>query len=427
MSHLRKVYVQVILAIFIGIAFGAIWPQAGTAMKPLGDGFINLIRMMIGPIIFCTIVHGIGSMHDMAKVGRIGLKSILWFEFISTIALLLGLLAAHTLMPGAGLAEHHVAAGGKAIAEYVHRASSDTVLSHVMAIIPTTFVDAFAKGDLLQILLISVLTGVALSQMGKAGTKVTHGIEQIGQVFFRVIGIIVWLAPLGTFGAMAYTIGAFGLRSLVNLGELVGTFYLTSILFVALGLGLIAHFLGFSLWRFLTFIREEIFIVLGTSSSETALPNLMKKLETLGASDAVVGLTVPMGYSFNLCGTNIYMTLGILFLAQATNTHLSLGQEATILLISMLTSKGAAGVSGAGFVTLAATLAIVPEIPIASLGLLLGVDRFMSQCRSITNFIANGVVALAVAEWEGELDKKKLIRMLAAGPGGVEDQLAPAE
>ena len=421
MSFLRKIYWQVLIAIVLGIAFGAIWPTAGAAMKPLGDAFIALVRMMIGPVIFCTIVHGIGSMHDMAKVGRIGLKAILWFEFISTFALFLGLVAAHLVHPGVGLAAHTSAAAVKTVAGYAAKASDDSVVAHLMAIIPSTLISAFATGDLLQVLLVSILTGVALSQMGETGGKIAHGVDLMGRVFFKVIGIIIYTAPIGTFGAMAYTLGAFGVQSLVNLGELVLVFYVTSIIFVVLVLGVIAHLLNFSIFKFLRYIREELFIVLGTASSETVLPNLMRKLETLGNSDSVVGLVVPMGYSFNLCGTNIYMTLGILFLAQATNTHLSWSQEATILLISMLTSKGAAGVSGAGFITLAATLAIVPDIPIASLGLLLGVDRFMSQCRAVTNFIANGVITIAVARWENELDQPKLLRMLAAGPAKVED------
>jgi aerobic C4-dicarboxylate transport protein len=424
MAFLGKIYWQVLIAIFLGIAFGAIWPAAGAAMKPLGDAFIALIRMMIGPVIFCTIVHGIGSMHDMTKVGRIGLKAILWFEFISTLALVLGLLAAHLLHPGVGLAPHVTPAGIKTVSGYIAKASDDSVVAHLMSIIPSTFISAFVTGDLLQVLLISVLTGVALSQMGAAGGKIAHGVNLVGSVFFRIIGIIIYAAPIGTFGAMAYTIGAFGISSLINLGELVGVFYLTSMLFVIVVLGVISHLLGFSILRFLRYIREELLIVLGTASSETVLPNLMRKLESLGSSDSVVGLVVPMGYSFNLCGTNIYMTLGILFLAQATNTHLSWSQEATILLISMLTSKGAAGVSGAGFITLAATLAIVPDIPITSLGLLLGVDRFMSQCRALTNFIANGVIALAVARWENELDQSKLLRRLSVGPVKVEDPYA---
>jgi len=384
-------------------------------MKPLGDGFIALIRMMIGPVIFCTIVHGIGSMHDMAKVGRIGLKAILWFEATSTFALFLGLIAAHLLHPGVGVSVA-TSTGTAAVSEYVHRASSDGIVAHLMAIIPTTFSDAFTKGDLLQVLLVSVLFGVALGQMGTAGQGITRGIEQVGRVFFRIIGLIVYLAPIGTFGAMAYTIGAFGVKSLVNLGELVAVFYVTSILFVVIVMGALASYLGFSLFKFIRYIGDELLIVIGTASSETVLPSLMRKLEALGAPESVVGLVVPMGYSFNLCGTNIYMTLGILFLAQATNTHLTWSQEAMILAISMLTSKGAAGVTGAGFVTLAATLIIVPDIPVASLGLLLGVDRFMSQCRAATNFISNGVVALAVASWEKELNKRKLETIFALHP-----------
>lgn len=410
----RKLYVQVIVAIVLGIAVGAIWPHAGAAMRPLGDAFINLIRMMIGPVIFCTIVHGIGSMNDMSKVGRIGLKAIVWFELTSTFALILGLAAAHVVQPGLGITLH--SPGPAAVASYIHRASHEGVVTHLMAIIPTTFVSAFSTGDLLQILLISILFGAALGQMGEAGGRIAHGVELVGRAFFRIIGIIVYLAPVGTFGAMAYTIGAFGIQSLVSLGELVLVFYITSALFVLLVMGVLAHWLGFSILKFLNYIREELLIVLGTSSSETVLPNLMRKLEALGAPESIVGLVVPMGYSFNLCGTNIYMTLGILFLAQATNTHLSWAQEAAILAISMLTSKGAAGVSGAGFVTLAATLAIVPDIPIASLGLLLGVDRFMSQCRAATNFIGNGVVTLAVAHWENGLNRHKLDAAFRAHP-----------
>lgn len=410
----RRLYVQVFAAIFVGIAVGAVWPHTGAAMRPLGDAFIALIRMMIGPVIFCTIVHGIGSMRDTAKVGRIGIKAIIWFELTSTFALVLGLAAAHIFRPGAGVAMP--ANGAAAVNDYVHRASNDTLVSHLMAIIPDTFIDAFVKGDLLQVLLVSILFGVALSRMGEAGARIAHGIEEVGHVFFRIIGMIVYLAPIGTFGAMAYTIGAFGLGSLVHLGELVAVFYIISILFVLIVMGALAHWLGFSIFRFLGYIREELLIVIGTASSEPVLPNLMRKLEALGAPESVVGLVVPMGYSFNLCGTNIYMTLGILFLAQATNTNLTWGQEAAILAISMLTSKGAAGVSGAGFVTLAATLIIVPDIPISSLGLLLGVDRFMSQCRAATNFVSNGVVALAVARWEKELNKRKLNAMFSLRP-----------
>jgi aerobic C4-dicarboxylate transport protein len=292
-----------------------------------------------------------------------------------------------------------------------------------LAIIPSTFIGAFTGSDLLPVLLISILTGVALSRMGATGATLAHGVDLMGKVFFKIINIIVYAAPIGTFGAMAYTIGAFGVKALANLGMLVATFYGTSLLFVFLVLGAISYLLGFSILKFLRYMREELFIVLGTSSSEPALPNLMRKLEVLGVPSPVVGLVVPTGYSFNLCGTNIYMTLGILFLAQATNTHLTIGQEATIILIAMLTSKGAAGVTGAGFVTLAATLTYVPAIPIASLGLLLGVDRFMSECRSLTNFVSNGIAALAVARWENVLDHGRLTRQLDAGPGKVEDVL----
>lgn len=423
MGFLRKIYWQVLIAIALGAVFGAIWPASGAAMKPLGDAFIALIRMMIGPVIFCTIVHGIGSMHDMAKVGRIGLKAIICFEVISTFALILGLIAAHLVHPGVGLTAHTADASTKAVAGFVTKAADDSLVAHLLAIIPATFISAFTSGDLLPVLLVSILTGVALSRMGKSGETITRGVDMMGKLFFKVINIIVYAAPIGTFGAMAYTIGAFGVKSLANLGTLVATFYVTSLLFVFLVLGTVSYLLGFSILKFLRYMREELFIVLGTSSSEPALPNLMRKLEELGAPSSVVGLVVPMGYSFNLCGTNIYMTLGILFLAQATDTHLTFGQEATIILISMLTSKGAAGVTGAGFITLAATLAIVPSIPIASLGLLLGVDRFMSECRSLTNFISNGITALAVAHWEKVLNKGRLIRQLDAGPGKVEDVL----
>ena len=315
------------------------------------------------------------------------------------------------------------ASSAKTVAGYVSKAADDSVAAHLLNIIPSTFTSAFSTGDLLQVLLVSVLTGVALSQMGAAGGKIAHGVDQIGKVFFKIIGIIIYAAPIGTFGAMAYTMGFFGVKSLINLGELVAIFYVTSLVFVVVILGVIAHLLGFSIFKFLKYIREELFIVLGTSSSETVLPNLMRKLESLGCSDSVVGLVVPTGYSFNLCGTNIYMTLAILFLAQATNVHLTFWQEATILGISMLTSKGAAGVTGAGFIVLAGTLSIVQDIPVASLAMLLGVDRFMSQCRSITNFIGNGVITIAVARWENEIDEGKLHRMLNAGPAKVEDAL----
>ena len=413
----RHLYVQVLTAIAAGVVVGALWPGFGAGLKPLGDAFIALVKMMIGPLIFCTLVHGIGSMRDLAKVGRIGIKAIVYFEGVSTLALLIGLLAAHVVRPGVGFGIPPVAAtGAEAVAGYVSRAEEADagVVPHLLHIIPDTLVSAFVGGDLLQVLLVSILAGIALGRMGEPGQRVAEGIETIGQLLFRMIGIVVRLAPIGAFGAMAYTVGKFGVRALLNLGALVATFYATSAVFVVVVLGTVARLSGFSLWRLLRYIREELLLVLGTSSSESALPGLMRKMERLGASEPVVGLVVPTGYSFNLDGTNIYMTLAILFLAQATGTHLSIAQEATILAIAMLTSKGASGVTGAGFVTLAATLTIVPDIPIASLAILLGVDRFMSECRSITNFIGNSVATLVVARWEGELDRDRLQAELAA-------------
>jgi aerobic C4-dicarboxylate transport protein len=414
-----QLWLQVLVAIAAGVALGWVNPALGVQLKPLGDGFIALIRMMIGPVVFCTVVHGIASMGDLGKAGRIGLKAILYFEVVSTLALLLGLLAGHLLHPGLGfVAQPAAAAGLKTVSGFVEKAQGDGVTQHLLNIIPTTYLDAFAKGDLLQVLLVSILTGVAIPHAGKGGQVVLEAIEAFSHVFFRIIAIVVWLAPLGALGAMAYTVGAFGPKALINLAQLVGTFYLTAALFVVIGLGTVARLAGFSIFKYLSYIRDELLIVLGTSSSETVLPSLMRKLERAGASEPVVGLVVPTGYSFNLDGTNIYMTLSILFLAQATGTHLTWQQEATIIAISMLTSKGASGVTGAGFITLAATLAIVPQIPIASLAMILGVDRFMSQCRSITNLIGNGVATLVVARWEGELDMTKLKRELdGADPG----------
>jgi aerobic C4-dicarboxylate transport protein len=409
-----QLWLLVLVAIAAGAVLGWLQPALGVQLKPLGDGFIALIRMMIGPVVFCTVVHGIASMGDLTKAGRIGLKALVYFEVVSTFALVLGLLAGHLLHPGVGfVAQPAATAGLKTVSGFVQKAQGDGVAQHLLAIIPTTFFDAFAKGDLLQVLLVSILTGVAIPHAGKGGQLVLATIEQASAVFFRIIAIVVWLAPIGALGAMAYTVGAFGPKALINLAQLVGAFYLTAALFVLVVLGTIARLAGFSILKYLAYIRDELLIVLGTSSSETVLPSLMRKLERAGASEPVVGLVVPTGYSFNLDGTNIYMTLAILFLAQATHTPLTFGQEATIVLISMLTSKGASGVTGAGFITLAATLAIVPQIPIASLAMILGVDRFMSQCRSITNLIGNGVATLVVAKWEGELDMVKLKRELS--------------
>jgi len=406
----KRLYVQVLVAIAIGIVMGFLWPTAGAKMKPLGDAFIALVKMMIAPIIFCTIVHGIGSMSDMKRVGRIGLKALIYFEVVSTVALVLGLFAAHAFKPGLGLDMSAMSTNAGAVSQYVERAAqSDTgMVAHLMAIIPVSFFDALARGELLQVLLVSIFTGIALTQMGELGNQISHGIDKISKVFFQVVGIIVYFAPIGAFGAIAYTVGAFGVKSLINLGYLIVCFYATAIIFILLVMGPLARMAGFSIVKFISYIREELLIVFGTSSSETVLPNMMRKLKKLGVSESVVGLVIPTGYSFNLDGTNIYMTLSILFLAQATGTDLTWGQEATIIAISMLTSKGASGVTGAGFVVLAATLTIVPNIPIESLGVLLGIDRFMSLGRSLTNLIGNGVATIIVGRWENELDQDQL-------------------
>jgi aerobic C4-dicarboxylate transport protein len=409
-------YVQVLIAIAIGIAIGYFFPKTGAALKPLGDAFIGLIKMMIAPVIFCTIVHGIASMRDLAKVGRVGVKALVYFELVSTVALAIGLIVGELAHPGAGFNIDPATLDPKAVSTYITRAKGEGVVEHLLAIIPGTFVDAFAKGDLLQVLLVSILTGFAVSRMGALGERIAKVIDAAGQVFFRIIAIIVRAAPIGALGAMAFTIGAYGLHSLVNLAALIATFYVTSILFVLVVLGLIARIAGFSILRFISYIRDELLIVLGTSSSETVLPHMMQKMEHLGASKPVVGLVIPIGYSFNLDGTNIYMTLATLFLAQATNTHLTMGQELTILAIAMLTSKGASGVTGAGFVTLAATLTIVPDIPITSLAILLGIDKFMSECRALTNLVGNGVATIVISRWERELDADKLHEALASRP-----------
>ena len=412
----RQLWLQVLVAIAAGAVLGWLYPALGVQLKPLGDGFIALIRMMIGPVVFCTVVHGIASMGDLKKAGRIGLKAILYFEVVSTLALGIGLAAGHLLHPGVGFVAQPAAAGVKAVSGFVQKAQADGVVAHLLNIIPTTFVDAFSKGDLLQVLLVSILTGVAIPHAGKGGKVVLEAVESFSVVFFRIIAIIVTLAPIGALGAMAYTVGAFGPRALVNLAQLVGAFYLTAVLFVLVVLGAVARLHGFRILKFLSYIRDELLIVLGTASSETVLPSLMRKMERAGASESVVGLVVPTGYSFNLDGTNIYMTLAIIFLAQATHTPLSFGQELTIIAIAMLTSKGASGVTGAGFITLAATLAIVPQIPIASLAMILGVDRFMSQCRAMTNLVGNGVATLVIAKWEGELDVGQMTAAMDGAP-----------
>jgi aerobic C4-dicarboxylate transport protein len=404
----KVLYVQVIVAIIIGIALGHFYPSLATDMKPLGDGFIKLIKMVIGPIIFCTVVTGIAGMEDMKKVGRVGGKALLYFEIVSTFALILGLAATHLLRPGVGFNVDPATLNGKEVASYAAKAHGQTTVDFLMHIIPDTLVSAFSQGEILQILLVALLFGAVLAHIGERGKPVTSFIESLSSILFGMVGIITKLAPIGAFGAMAFTIGKYGIGSLLPMLKLIGTFYLTSIVFVVVVLGIIARAVGFNILRFVAYIKEEMLIVLGTSSSEAALPQLMLKLEKLGCSRSVVGLVVPTGYSFNLDGTNIYMTLATLFLAQATNTPLTLGQELAVIGVAMLTSKGASGVTGAGFVTLAATLSIIPDIPIASLAILVGIDKFMSECRALTNLVGNGVATLVVSRWEGELDTGRL-------------------
>jgi aerobic C4-dicarboxylate transport protein len=419
-------YIQVLIAIAVGIVLGHFFPKTAIAMKPLGDGFIALIRMMIGPVIFCTVVHGIASMGDLKKIGRVGVKTLLYFEVISTFALAIGLMVGELVHPGSGFNIDPAALDPKAVSSYLTRAKEDSFTAHLLAIIPDSYFGALARGDLLQVLLVAILTGFAVSRLGEAGTKINRAIDLAAQAFFGIIRIIVRVAPIGAFGAMAFTIGQYGVGSLVNLGALIATFYATSLIFVLVVLGTVARLCGFSILRFIGYIKDELLIVLGTSSSETVLPHMMLKMERLGASKSVVGLVIPTGYSFNLDGTNIYMTLATLFLAQATNTPLTIGQELGILVIAMVTSKGASGVTGAGFVTLAATLAIVPDIPIQSLALLLGIDKFMSECRALTNLIGNGVATIVISRWEGELDADKLHKAMAHPVSVGEEVAQPA-
>ena len=422
-------YIQVLIAIGIGILLGYYYPDLGKALKPLGDGFIALIKMMIAPVIFCTVVHGISSMSDLKKIGRVGVKTLFYFEVVSTFALVIGLIVGEVLQPGKGFNIDPTALDAKAVASYVGRAKEEGIVAHLLAIIPPdSFFGALARGDLLQVLLVSILTGFAISRMGALGEKVAATIDVMAKIFFGVIRIIVRAAPIGALGAMAFTVGAFGLGSLWNLIELILVFYGTSILFVLGVLGTIAHFAGFSILRFIAYIKDELLIVVGTSSSETVLPQMIQKMERLGASKSVVGLVIPTGYSFNLDGTNIYMTLATLFLAQATNTPLTIPQELGILVIAMITSKGASGVTGAGFVTLAATLAIVPDIPLQSIAILLGIDKFMSECRALTNLIGNGVATVVISRWEGELDAAKLHEVMVHPVDiGEEMEVRPAE
>lgn len=402
-------YVQVLTAIVAGVLLGHFAPQAAVALKPLGDLFIKLVRMIIGPVIFCTVVTGIAGMQDMKKVGRVGGKALLYFEAASTLALAIGLLAAHVLAPGKGFNVDPSTLDARAVSGYAAQAAhGDGIAGFIAHVIPDTFVGALVQGDILPVLLIAMLFGTALALMGEPAAPVTRSIETLSKAFFRIVRMVTSVAPIGAFGAMAFTIGRYGIVSLLPMLKLIGAFYVTAFLFVAVVLGIVARLCGFSLWRFLAYIRDELLIVLGTSTSEAALPQLMNKLERLGCPRGVVGLVVPTGYSFNLDGTNIYMTLAVLFLAQATNTHLSFAQEMTLLFVTMLTSKGSTGVTGAGFMTLAASLSVVPTVPVSAMVLILGIDRFMSECRALTNIVGNGVATIVVSAWEGGLDRLKL-------------------
>ena len=404
----RILYVQVLVAVFAGILVGYFFPESGKSLKPLGDGFIKLIKMLIAPIIFCTVVHGIASMSDLKKLWRIGGKTILYFEVVSTLALLISLAVVNILKPGAGFNIDPATLDPKISQAYAQKAHALSAVDFALNIIPNTLFDAFVAGDLLQILFVAILVAFAISFMGERGKPLLHGIEYASQVFFGVMQIVVKVAPIGAFGAMAFTIGSYGLGALNHLIALMAGFYLTAALFVVVVLGLIARWSGFSIFRFLNHIKEELLLVLGTSSSETALPGMILKMRQLGCSRSTVGLVIPTGYSFNLDGTNIYMAMAAVFLAQATNTPLDLSHQISLLLIAMITSKGASGVTGAGFVTLAATLVAVPSVPIESLALLVGIDRFMSECRALTNLIGNGVATVVISRWENEVTKVAL-------------------
>src|SRR5580692_10033880 len=408
-----NLWVQVLIAIAFAVAFGYLSPAKAVAMKPLGDGFIRLITMIISLIIFCTVVAGIASMQDMKKVGRVGGKALLYFEIVSTLGLFIGLVVGNLVHPGAAFNVNPATLDSKAVAGYADAAKTQSVTDFIMHIIPTTVVDAFAKGDILQVVLVSILFGFAMSAMGSLCKPLLDFFESLTRAVFGVINIIMRFAPIGAFGAMAFTIGAYGLGSLGPLAKLIGTFWITSILFVLVVMGIIARAAGFGIIRFLSYIREEIVLCLSLSSSEPALPTLMEKMEKLGCSKSLVGLVVPTGYTFNTDGSSLYMTLAALFVAQATNTHLTFGQQLTIFAVAVLTSKGASGVQGAAFIALVATLMVIPTIPVAGMALLLGIDRFMSMARAVVNMIGNGVATLVVARWEHELDKKTLQKNLA--------------
>jgi len=405
-------YVQVLTAIVLGILLGHFYPQLGEQMKPLGDGFVKMIKMLIAPIIFCTVVHGIASMEDMKKVGRVGLKALIYFEVLTTLALIVGLIVVNLLQPGAGMNVDPRALDTRSIQIYTTKAGQQSTVEFLMHIIPNTVIGAFAEGEILQVLFFAILFAFGMFMLGERGRPVINLIGTISHGLFNVVGIIMKVAPIGAFGAMAFTIGKYGVGTLLSLGKLMLAFYATCLIFVFFVLGGIAWFTGFSIWKFIKYIKEELLIVLGTSSSESVLPRMIAKLENLGCKESVVGLVIPTGYSFNLDGTCIYLTMAAIFLAQATNTELTLLQQLGIIGILLLTSKGAAGVTGSGFIVLAATLASVGSIPVASIALILGVDRFMSEARALTNLVGNGVATVVVSKWENALDEQRLHQQL---------------
>lgn len=404
----RQLYFQVVIAIVLGVLLGHFEPSYGAALKPLGDGFIKLVKMIIAPVIFLTIVTGIAGMSQLSTVGRVFAKAMTYFLCFSTLALVVGMVVANVVQPGAGMNINPADLDQSAVKSYVAKSHEMSLTGFIMDIIPKTLISPFVGDNILQVLLVAVLFGVALALAGDSGKPVLHFLEAVTTPVFKLVAIVMKAAPIGAFGAIAFTIGKFGLGSLVNLAWLVGSFYATSLLFVLVVLGLVARACGFSVLKLCRYLKAELLLVLGTSSSESALPSLMEKMEKAGCAKSVVGLVVPTGYSFNLDGTNIYMTLAALFIAQATNTELSLGQQVVLLLVAMLSSKGAAGVTGAGFITLAATLAVVPEVPVAGMALILGVDRFMSECRSLTNFVGNAVATVVVSRWENALNYTQL-------------------
>ncbi len=425
----KHLYVQVIAAIIAGILLGHFYPELGTQLKPLGDAFIKLVKMIIAPVIFLTVATGIAGMTDLKKVGRVAGKAMLYFLTFSTLALVIGIIVANVIQPGAGMHIDPASLDPKAVATYAEKAHEQTITGFLSNIIPTTIVGAFAEGDILQVLFFSVLFGLALAMVGEKGKPVADFLHALMAPMFKLVAILMKAAPIGAFGAMAFTIGKYGIGSIANLAMLIGTFYLTALLFVLVVLGAVARYNGFSILALIRYIKEELLLVLGTSSSEAALPALMDKMEKAGCKRSVVGLVIPTGYSFNLDGTNIYMTMAALFIAQALDIPLSWTDQILLLLVAMLSSKGAAGITGAGFITLAATLSVVPSVPVAGMALILGIDRFMSECRALTNLVGNAVATIVVARWENELDTEQLAIALGTTKGGrsAEPALMPAE